>query len=579
MRALVKNGILVVLSGWLAMCISPAQERREHKLAMGADGKLKVSIVVTCAFSQIPLHGFAPIRVTIDNQLASDLDWKIHFDSHTEDDKFASNFKLEAKRNSSTTAELMVPVPTRFSNWSHTYDHGIRYSLKADRYPTETGSFGSAFPSDWPSIIMSRTVAVRNEGPLSSAVNAHNSSIETFAATFDPEWLPSDWRGYSGVDIIILTDTEWMNLQSKMPSVSQAMLEWSRLGGRLDIYSANGAQPQAVRNESVESNHHSLGKLNFLSWNNSEFDPDTMVEAYRTITPRRSRLSDPTGSTRQLIDLLGTRSFGTWQIATILIAFGVIVGPVNLFVIARQGRRHRLFWTTPLISLIASLLLIALILYQDGTGGKGRRFMLVNVEPDETSAFVTQFQAARTGVLFSGAFEARDTYISQASLGDSPWAAIDEDGGLAKRYNLDGNIYGGDWFQSRREHGHHLQAVRSTRGRVERVSAPGETPTLVSSFGFSLRRIYYIDDSGTFWISAGPANAGERVTLEKTTKESVEKLLPSVVHSTPTSTVSLHQAGQFVALADAAPDLTIETLSSISWHDTIVLFGPVPVSK
>ena len=60
---------------------------------------------------------------------------------------------------------------------------------------------------------------------------------------------------------------------------------------------------------------------------------------------------------REIID---EGKLGTWQIAAILIAFGIIVGPVNLFVIARQGRRHRLFWTTPLISLIASLLLIAL---------------------------------------------------------------------------------------------------------------------------------------------------------------------------------------------------------------------------
>ena len=63
----------------------------------------------------------------------------------------------------------------------------------------------------------------------------------------------------------------------------------------------------------------------------------------------------------------------------VLIAFGILVGPVNLFVFAKSGQRHRLFITTPIISVGASLLLIVLILFQDGFGGRGSRLLLMEV--------------------------------------------------------------------------------------------------------------------------------------------------------------------------------------------------------
>ena len=84
-----------------------------------------------------------------------------------------------------------------------------------------------------------------------------------------------------------------------------------------------------------------------------------------------------------------------------LVLFGILVGPVNLFVLAKSGRRHRLFITTPLISLGASLLLILLIIFQDGFGGRGMRRVLMEVRPDagQNAAFLHQEQIARTGIL------------------------------------------------------------------------------------------------------------------------------------------------------------------------------------
>jgi hypothetical protein len=123
--------------------------------------------------------------------------------------------------------------------------------------------------------------------------------------------------------------------------------------------------------------------------------------------------------------LLGTRSFASWQVLVFLVIFGVLVGPVNLFVLAPAGKRHKLFITTPLLSIGASIVMVGLILIQDGTGGTGRRFIAINLQPDEAAAYVTQEQISRTGVLFGTGFEMKQpVLIEPVALPDTPWVKL-----------------------------------------------------------------------------------------------------------------------------------------------------------
>jgi amino acid transporter len=89
-------------------------------------------------------------------------------------------------------------------------------------------------------------------------------------------------------------------------------------------------------------------------------------------------------------------------------AFAAIVGPLNLYWLAGGARRHRLFWTTPLISLAASLLLVVVILLQDGFGGVGKRVLLTYILPGEKKAVVLQEQVTRTGVLLGREFDVQE---------------------------------------------------------------------------------------------------------------------------------------------------------------------------
>ena len=304
-------------------------------------------------------------------------------------------------------------------------------------------------------------------------------------------------------------------------------------------------------------------------------DVAEVVARYAKARQQRTVITGRQSEFASLIAEFGKRAFGNWQIAFILVAFGVLVGPVNLFVFAKAGRRHRLFFTTPLISLGASVLLVLLILFQDGTGGRGSRHVLVNLESGDTAAYLTQFQASRTGVLFSSAFEAPNTYAAQAALGASPWSAVSIGGSESLRYSLDDDVFGGDWFQSRREHGHLLQTVRPTRARIELKGRIGESkaPTIVSSLGFNLDELYFKDATGLLWKSAGVVKTGQRVTLQAIEGPEMHPFLTA--NTLWINRQLLGEPGHFVASAKEAPGLTIQTHKSIDWADRVLIFGPV----
>lgn len=88
-----------------------------------------------------------------------------------------------------------------------------------------------------------------------------------------------------------------------------------------------------------------------------------------------------------------------------MLVFAVLVGPVNLFVLAPARRRHRLFFATPLISLGAAGLLVLAVILSDGTGGKGERFVWMENVPEENVSYLQQYQYSRCEAMFSTGFE------------------------------------------------------------------------------------------------------------------------------------------------------------------------------
>jgi len=418
-------------------------------------------------------------------------------------------------------------------------------------------------------------------------------SDKTFGSRFKVDQLPDNWLGYSGFDHLLLTADEWL---AAAPGVRAAILQSVEFGLRLHLYRPNdsvllSSLGFAEAGDAATTLSRGMGRIQPAVWdgttlNAAQIVADLSTQQSESLVHRAS--SNYANDVWGARDVLGERGFAGWQVIGFLLVFGLLIGPVNLFLLAPAGRRHRLFLTTPLISLGASLALVVLILLQDGTGGTGRRFIAVHLPAGQAAAHITQEQISRTGVVLGSSFTLpRPGTLTQLVLPESQWTKY-HDGGSAQP--IDGRIestsISGNWFQSRTVQAQALRSIVPTRGRVELVppKSEGDPPSIVSSLDLELANFTCRTADGTLWRTPGPVMQGRAIALVKAENIDWKKELVKACSNAHSDTVdgirdAIASQPAYFATTRSAPGLAIDTLKAIKWmDDQIVVFGKFPAT-
>jgi hypothetical protein len=437
------------------------------------------------------------------------------------------------------------------------------------------------FTVEQPLVLLSDTLYSPNASALDSALNSRLSSSSgsgaVFSSKFTANQLPDDWRAFSGFDSIMMTDDDW----AETPAGSRnAIAAWLRLGGQLVIYSRSSPTPAALG----MPDETSFGNVLIKQISGDRLDPKETIGLAFSNSSKKTRITSIGNDFKNhwpLQKILGEKAFNYIFFILILIAFGILVGPVNLFVFAKSGRRHRLFFTTPIISIATSLLLVVLIILQDGFGGEGARLVLMEVRPDENqnAAFVHQEQFSRTGVMTSPGFSIdAPAVIAPVPIAQSRWSRFTNDYEAQGTYDLqpaNGKlIAAGSWFQSRSEQGQLINAVIPTRGRIEGTPAADE---LISTFSFPIKTLLYQNESGN-WFRADKISKGKTMQLTPVDPTMIQPVLNDLTAKFSSRHKDLFKLvrkrkGHFVAFTSEGP--AIETHPSIDWQTTTVITGPV----
>jgi hypothetical protein len=190
-------------------------------------------------------------------------------------------------------------------------------------------------------------------------------------------------------------------------------------------------------------------------------------------------------------------------------------------------------------------------------------------------------------VLFGGSFTTEEpSTVNMAVLPDTRWTRLKSGESYdrrsrseSQRYSISDKSYGGDWFQSRTEQAQIIDAVQSTRGRIDLNPGGTGAPVISSTLTASLERLFYLDGQGAYWASPAAVTTGAAITLlpssEKeflTWRKDATAMLPERLRTNAGKT----SKGFFYAVSSDPGAGTVATLESIHWEsDRVFLFGPL----
>ncbi len=582
----------------LALALLVAPLHAGHVLSPSTVPDSGFDVRVESWLEQAPPCGMVPLKITITNGSKSAGQWSFSTQSRAGSAVTGTQFGVGLAAGESGEWEMIAPGCADASSYHYfsitTQGDGIAggFSISLPSTTASSSSSSTAFiamgkrlgQTLWPSV-----ESRMGSSSSRSGSNLRGSKVEIVEA-------PTDWRGYTGVTQLWMSEQEWT--RTIREDAKRAALAWVATGGRLIIsvesYGDERFADLKIPGGGVEHEQHSVrqnygaGSVEIVD----DSDPDKakhtsvamkviersgeeslsmVADRYRT-TDLRTRLSSFT--------LAGPLIF------FFVLIFGIVAGPVNLFVLAGGQRRHRLFFTTPVIALAGTALLLVLMLFRDGTGGTGNRKTVCFLCPDQNIMAVVQEQSSRTGVLLGRSFPVSEPVWMQQLPAADQSDRHSNYADMKGNYNESPTSRSGDWFRSRSVQTQLLKTVRPSRGGLEVSTDADGKMWVTSSIQGTLKKVLVRDADKNAYRLAENLGAGERVELKQVDiGEATRNVTRDVKNMAgPVTKEALDrletQPGWFFATFVEPGQNAIPTLASIKWTtDESVICGPVTMKS
>lgn len=472
-----------LLAALLLACAgaTAALGRQEYSIAVEQPG---IEIRATCPFSPLPASGYAPIEITIKNATDRPGAWRFLFQQSSAlayQNSWSDVESLAVEAHAERTFKLLVPLASPASD---SQPLGLTVEgTGIDIASNASFSVGQKLQLNAPAPpFLGVRESLLTEGLRQAAGPASVTAVS-------PAELPEDWRALFGFDSLWLLESDLSGLTAGQRG---ALREWEARGGMLHLFDADGVPPELAATGFGQVKTHHAG------WND--------VQIVKSLPTSRLRWFEPSAlASWPSAEHVGLVRPNLPLLVVLLIALAVAIGPINLFVLAGPGRRARILWTTPSISLVASAALVVLILLQDGVGGWGERSAIIQILPGESQAAVWQEQASRTGVLFSSGFHLANPSVL------TPINSGPRSDRTPREFRSRGLDYTGSWFASRSRQTYFLETIIPTRAEVQLLDATA--PVVVSSIDMVLDEISVRTADGRYWRGEN-LRAGEKQRLQ-----------------------------------------------------------------
>ena len=519
--------------------------------------------------------GLIPVTVTITNGSPADHVWTVEperMNSWGGGAVSMPSARLAVPAGATGKTTLFVGAPAGYAHYAmvRVSGHGVSASFHIQVGSSRSGGGGSSPLESG----ISKEVQAAQGNPF--------AKYQVSGNPLDMDRAPEDWRGWTSLRQILLTEGEWRKLAG---GARKAMLDWVATGGRAGVLVTDRAAERLDGMGFPKAGPDGrrrigAGEILAVPWDGKSLAAGAVERFLAGGRKTREDLLQayhPTSSGRMsggvaieggwapgfesLFSLFGVRSLPVVPILAFLAIFGLVAGPLNVMVLAGKGRRSRMFWTTPAISLAATAFLLGLMFLRDGVGGAGARRVLGLFAPEQTAMAVIQEQFSRTGVLLGSSFPIAEPAWLQ------PLGPVDSQDVLLE---IDGRTRAGDWFRSRSDQAFLAVAVRPSRARIEVADATeGRPPEVISSIDVPLERVFVIDEQGGYW-TAEDVGTGEKKPLAASDAAAFEKWFASLQKDAgPVRSEALEAVrnlrGHAYATTGQAGRVAVATLGSIRW--------------
>ena len=335
------------------------------------------------------------------------------------------------------------------------------------------------------------------------------------------QWSPY-WLGYTRYDGVVVTADD---LRVMPPEVRSALGQYVECGGGLLVL---GRDPQlpgpwkltADRAGLLSEARPGFGRCFATEELDLSDEPAALFARVlgaftETATPwRRTRTPSEANRSFPVVDDIGVPVKG---LLFLMFVFAVVIGPLNLVVLARKKRKLWLFWTVPLISFVTCLVVIGFMALSEGWQGRTRIEGFTVLDENSRRASSLGWAGFYTPLLPGGGLHfSAETELSYQNGSDaSPYSY--------RRHRSSGSGLTIDWTREQHLTSGWLTprvpahfATRRSELRRERVTitkgADG-APEAVNGLGADLSEFWYVDERDVLF-HADAIPAGERVTLK-----------------------------------------------------------------
>ncbi|MFO7907568.1 MAG: hypothetical protein R6U98_33275 [Pirellulaceae bacterium] len=321
------------------------------------------------------------------------------------------------------------------------------------------------------------------------------------------QWSPN-WLGYSCYDAIVVTEKE---VEEMTPRVRLALRRYLECGGTVLVH---GRTVPAAFSRGGGPAGQGTYRVGFGCAAASLASGSNWKTTYTKLADLRIPNYRPDTKPNNLYELLvAEATVPVRGLFLLVLLFGLVIGPANLWVLSRIKRRIWLWWNVPVISLATCLIVFVYSMASEGITGHGKTASLTLL--DERC-----HRATTIGYL---------SYYCPLSPSAGPRFGVDTDVAILSRQesirfrpDLD-DLRVVDWTRDQHLSSGWVKArvptyfqIRKNEDRRERLTVEQRADgslKVVNALGADIQRLYVADRSGNIFVARG-IPAGAEATAE-----------------------------------------------------------------